>query len=144
MAETNIRIKKVESPEEMKATKAIRLQVFVTEQNIPEPEEFDEFDNESEQFIAYYTDTPIGTARYRTTDTGIKFERFAVLPDYRHKGVGTRLMQSMLKETLPLAQKIYTHAQVESKRFYEKLSFITTGAPFSEAGINHIKMFFVP
>lgn len=143
MTESPVRVKKIETPEEMQSAREIRSKVFISEQNIPEFEEFDEFDTSAVHFIAFYGQVPVGTARYRETDFGIKIERFAILKEYRHKVIGTRIMQAVLKEILPLAKKIYIHAQVESKRFYEKLSFVTTGAPFMEAGIPHIKMVFL-
>ena len=65
----------------------IRRKVFVQEQNIDENLENDDNVVDASYIIAFKELLPIGTARYRKTNLGIKLERFAVLKEYRHLGV---------------------------------------------------------
>ena len=81
----------------------------------------------------------VGLLDGRNTDKGIKLERFAVLTKYRSSGVGKRLVEEVLKDVLPMKQKIYLHAQIQTVDFYQKLSFEKDGEIFEEAGINITK-----
>ena len=118
----------------------IRKQVFVIEQNVPEEEEYDQFDKDAVHFIAYIEKNPAGTARYRETAEGIKLERFAVLPDYRKNGIATAILQEILQEVSNTGKNIYLHAQLPVVKLYEKAGFQTVGEQFTEAGIEHFKM----
>jgi predicted GNAT family N-acyltransferase len=121
---------------------AIRRKVFVEEQNVPEEEEWDEFEHLSKHYLATYEGKPVGTARWRVTLNGdIKLERFAVLKEVRGKNVGASLVQMLLNE-VPIREgvKIYLHAQLSAKDFYAKYGFIPEGEIFSECDILHVKM----
>lgn len=121
---------------------SIRRKVFVQEQNVPEEEEWDEFEHLSKHYLAVYEGVGVGTARWRVTLTGdIKLERFAVLKEYRGKGVGEALVQAVLND-VPMREgvKIYLHAQLSAKEFYLKFGFIPEGEIFSECDILHVKM----
>ena len=61
------------------------------------------------------------------TDKGIKLERFAVLSKFRRSGLGKRLVKEVLKDVMPMRQKIYLHAQIQTVYFYQKLSFAIDG-----------------
>ncbi|MBA3898761.1 MAG: GNAT family N-acetyltransferase [Bacteroidetes bacterium] len=118
----------------------IRRKVFVEEQNVPAEEEFDEFEEDSQHFLALLNDLPLGTARWRFTDYGIKLERFAVIKEYRNKNVGHALLTSVLEEVKPYNKTIYIHAQVPALKFYERFGFIIKGALFIECDIEHYMM----
>lgn len=125
--------------------RAIRDVVFIEEQAVDPEEEFDEFEGTSRHFCAFFQGIPAGTARWRETEKGIKLERFAVLKEYRKKGLGKALVLAVLSdvfEQIPLADMIYLHAQVQAIPFYENCGFVARGAVFSEAGILHRKMYF--
>ena len=130
-----------------KQVRDIRFEVFIQEQKVDEQEEYDEYEEESHHFLALAGGLPAGTARWRTTDKGIKLERFAVLLSMRGNGVGSALVKACLREALPNlknGQEIYLHAQVQALPFYQKLGFTAFGDLFSEAGIEHRKMKFNP
>ena len=117
----------------------IRIKVFVDEQKVPiEIEE--EFEEESTHFLIYHRRKIAGTARYRRTDNGIKFERFAFLIEYRGKGLGYDILRYMLNEVKPFAQPIYLNAQITAVDFYKKSGFIISGEKFDEGGIIHYPM----
>ena len=83
-----IKVIKVISGADLESVFNIREAVFVKEQEVPQEEEYDDFEESSTHFLAMVGNEPAGTARWRTTDKGIKLERFAVLKSFRGKGVG--------------------------------------------------------
>jgi predicted GNAT family N-acyltransferase len=117
----------------------IRHQVFVLEQGVPDILQYDEYETSSTQIIALINHKAVGTCRYRSTDQGIKLERFAVLQEYRGLKIGSKLMQYCLSK-LDLHQTIYLHAQAQVVPFYASHGFIKEGQVFEEAGIKHFKM----
>lgn len=139
-----ISVTKIFDPEELKILFEIRHEVFVVEQNIAPEDESDEYEYESTHFMATYDGTLCGTARWRFTDEGVKLERFAVLEDFRGKGVAGALLEAMLKDVRKnpksKGKKIYLHAQFRVVPFYQKRGFAPEGDEFVEAGIRHLKM----
>lgn len=133
-------VHKIISKEEKHLAFEIRKVVFVIEQVVDPAEEYDEFDEACTHFIAYCDGIACGTARWRFKAPGIiKLERFAVLKEYRGKGIGAALVRSVLDD-LPLAEKVMMHAQLHAVPFYQKLGFETYGPEFDEAGIRHYAM----
>lgn len=139
-----IRVKKIETDQELKEAFKIREVVFVEEQACPVDEEFDGLDQEAIHFIAYINNQPVGTCRYRITDKGIKLERFAVLKEQRGSGVGKRLVQTALghieKKAYPSGTLLYLHAQLAAMPLYTRFGFEKIGELFEEAGIDHFEM----
>ena len=118
---------------------SVRREVFVKEQNISEKIEFDDTNFNATYFIATFKNKPIGTARYRCTDQGVKLERFAVLKSFRNLGVGKKLVDYIIN-IVRHEKLIYLHAQESVVEFYFKLGFKKIGSPFFEAEIPHHKM----
>ena len=139
-----IRVKKVENETELQEAYKIREIVFIGEQECPVEEEFDGFDDDSTHFVAYQEGKPVGCCRYRTTEKGVKLERFAVLQELRGKGVGKRLVQTALGHIeaadLPKGTLLYLHAQVPAMALYSRFGFDKIGEMFSEAGLDHYEM----
>src|SRR6476661_2335938 len=75
----------------------IRRKVFVDEQHCPPDLEYQN-DDVSTHFLAKCDGVSCGAARWRKTENGIKLERFAVLPEFRGKGVGVELVKSVLSD----------------------------------------------
>jgi predicted GNAT family N-acyltransferase len=119
----------------------IRRMVFVIEQNCP-PEL--EYENEEicQHYLAYCDGIAAGTARFRKTDYGYKLERFAVLKEYRNKGIAIRLVNRLLSDVMDFGKIIYLHAQVEAMPVYAKAGFEPIGSQFEEADIQHFKMIY--
>ena len=135
----DIDVKIVKSPSEKELVLTIRKDVFIRGLNIPEHLEIDENEDVATYVLAYIKNNPVGTARWRKTEKGIKLERFAVLDKYRSNGIGakiTKFILNNLKETQP----IYLFAQESAIKFYEKLGFKSIGNLFEEVGIKHQKM----
>lgn len=121
----------------------IRRNVFIEEQNVPEKIEIDGHDNISVHFIIYIDDIPAGTCRTRRVDIGTwKLERFAVLKDFRTKGIGTELIKSVENKAANSGIKqIIMNAQSDAVEFYIKNGYrIISDEEFYEAGIRHLRM----
>jgi predicted GNAT family N-acyltransferase len=132
-------VKRATDPSDLENVFAIRREVFVGEQNCP-PELEWEHEEESNHFLATVDGVPAGASRWRKTDKGYKLERFAVLKNFRGKGVGQALVQAVLNDLPNDADYIYLHAQVDAVTLYERFGFEKTGPEFEEAGIRHYKM----
>jgi predicted GNAT family N-acyltransferase len=121
----------------------IRRKVFVIEQFVDPKEEYDQFEESSQHFLAKYKGIPAGTCRFRETEYGIKLERFAVLKEYRGNRIGAELVKSCLEKIAQMnltAPVLYLHAQTHAESFYAQFGFARTGDLFVEAEIEHYKM----
>jgi predicted GNAT family N-acyltransferase len=139
---SNIRVHKVTTEEELKTIHEIRYEVFVKEQSVDRALEY-EYEDESNHFIAIYEGKNAGTARWRYTDKGIKFERFAVLQEFRNKGVGNALLSTLIDD-IPAGYEVYLHAQLPAMSLYSGQGFKPVGEIFYEADMAHYKMVFQP
>jgi len=139
-----LQIEKVSAEEDLKSVFSIRQKVFVIEQEVPPEKEYDEFEETSNHFLAKLNEEPVGAARWRVTDNGIKLERFAVLKEARGKGVGHSLVQVVLDDinsTPDTTKKTkYLHAQLSAVSLYSKFNFEKVGDMFEECHILHYKM----
>lgn len=118
----------------------IRRKVFVDEQGVGRNDEYDQYETVAHHYLAYSNSLPVGAARWRETPGGIKLERFAVLKEYRNKGIGGMLLKKILRDTQKSGKTIYLHAQLAAVNFYEREGFKISGELFSEANIQHYKM----
>ena len=76
-----IRIITAKKEEEKNAALALRRDVFVREQQVPESLEQDEWDETATHFLAYVSDAAVGTARFRLIAPKVaKVERVARPP----------------------------------------------------------------
>ena len=121
----------------------IRNKVFVEEQKVDREEEYDSNEDNSTHFLLLKSENPIGTARWRFTDKGIKLERFAILKEHRNGGAGTFLVNEVLKDVLPHKKYIYLNAQVSAINVYARAGFVAEGELFVEANIDHYKMVYM-
>lgn len=119
---------------------SIRQKVFVDEQQVDATLEYDGKDDEATHYLLYYNGDPVGTARWRPTPKGIKLERFALLPEFRNKGIGSKLLEQVMKDVAETEQPIYLHAQEKAVTYYQRAGFVVEGDAFFEAGIRHFRM----
>jgi len=118
---------------------SIRKRVFVVEQHVDPALEYDH-EESCHFYLLYESGNPVGTGRWRETEKGIKLERFAVLPECRNKQLGSRLLEAVMEDIVPLGKKIYLHSQLKAIPFYERKGFVKKGNMFTEAGIRHYRM----
>ncbi len=140
----NIVVKLVSTDGEYQQVLAIRREVFVQEQNVPESIEIDEFETTSDHFLVLVDNQPAGCGRLRLKGHFAKFERIATLKQFRGSGVGSKLMSFMMNHA---CQKFpgalpYMHSQAEAIPFYQKLGWSVEGEIFYEANIPHQTMVF--
>ena len=139
-----IQVFRIEDPTDLEAAHTIRGKVFVDEQKVPADAEYDEHEETAHHYLALQAGMACGAARWRKTPNGVKLERFAVLPEYRNKAVGSEILKQVLtdvKAEYP-NEIIYLHAQLPAVAFYTRHGFEPVGDMFSECNINHYKMVF--
>jgi len=137
---TNILITEVEWSQQHAILSAIRREVFIVEQNVPEELEWDGIDTECCHILALDTsrDLPIGTGRLVTDG---QIGRMAIRKDYRRQGIGHRILQQLIKLAIRDGHtQVYLHAQLTAVAFYQQANFKIIGKTFVDAGIAHVKM----
>lgn len=119
---------------------SIRTEVFVEERHIDQEDEYDGFDHLSTHFLAWYDNNPAGASRRRRLNNGsFRLERFAVLREFRNKGVGTALVMAGLDGLAP-GKWVVMHSTVETVPYFKKFGFVPEGEEFEEAGIPTVEM----
>jgi len=118
---------------------AIRYEVFVNEQNVPEELEIDGLDNEAKHVLAFVDEVPIGTGRILSDG---HIGRVAVLKNYRGLGIGKSIMKDLIKWAQDMSlEKVWLSSQWHAHSFYLDFGFVCVDKIYKEAGIDHIKMF---
>ena len=140
----SLQVNKIADEEELKSIFKIREEVFVFEQEVNPTDEYDEFEETSTHFLAVLNGKPVGTARWRFTQNGVKLERFAVLKEARGLGVGQALVEAVLSDIsandATIGKLKYLHAQLSAVSLYSKFGFKKEGDIFEECKILHYKM----
>jgi predicted GNAT family N-acyltransferase len=125
--------------DDFEACLAIRIAVFVGEQNVPAEEERDALDETAKHFLVLHQGEPAGTARTIVKAPGlVKIGRVAVSAPFRKSGVGAAVMRAA--ESAHPGSTFVLDAQVQALPFYEKLGYVAEGEMFMEAGIPHRHM----
>ena len=108
----------------------VRIQGMARQHGITLRREFDEHDAPDTKYIVLTDDEfPVATCRfYPLDDDSVMIGRVVVLPEYREKGLGRRVIDEA--ETW-IRELGYSKAVVESRDvalgFYEKLGYVVTG-----------------
>ena len=105
----------------------VRIQAMARKHQIPLHVEFDEHDTPETKYIVvvdYYL--PVATCRlYAIDENQVMLGRIVVLPEYRHKGLGTLVVSEAERWAKELGFNI---AVVESRdnkiAFYEKIGYV--------------------
>ena len=118
---------------------AIRRKVFVEEEGVDPDLEYNH-EEEAHHYLLLLNGKALATARWRETDKGIKLERFAVLPEFRNRGLGGIILREVINDVVPLGKAIYLHSQLRAVPFYERNGFVKEGDVFFEAGMGHYHM----
>ncbi len=132
-------VRQVEWEKYRRQLEQLRREVFITEQGVPEEDEWDEFDGGALHFLASnHLNEPVGTVRLLLTG---KITRMAVSRQWRGRGLGTSLLRTALAtaDTYSLGS-LYLDAQITAVGFYRKAGFTEIGDVFWDAGIPHIRM----
>ena len=140
-------IKILESKEEINLGFALRIEVFVREQNVPVELELDDKDNSMNTVhIGYFNgDKLIGVARLIDMDKDvIHIGRVAIGREYRGRGIGHELIigcENIAKQILKKEIIIELSAQIQAEKFYESLGYNRVNDKiYLDAGIEHVDM----
>ncbi|RPF32823.1 GNAT family N-acetyltransferase [Streptomyces sp. TLI_185] len=131
---------------------AVRKEVFVGEQGVPEDLEYDAYDAVAVHVLAVREDgMPLGTGRLLYGEAAAakvdgdltvgSLGRLAVAKEARGLGVGIALVRAI--EDAARARGLAAvdlHAQTHALGFYERLGYEAYGPEYPEAGIPHRAM----
>ncbi|MFJ8080583.1 GNAT family N-acetyltransferase [Streptomyces sp. NPDC096205] len=146
------RVRVAEDPADREACFAVRKQVFVVEQGVPQEIEYDSYDAGAVHVLAVRDDgTPLGTGRLLHGEAAAdktggdasvgSLGRLAVTQEARGLGVGVALVRAI--EDAARARGLAAvdlHAQTHALGFYERLGYEAYGPEYLEAGIPHRAM----
>jgi predicted GNAT family N-acyltransferase len=125
----------------MSAVYALRHEVFVLEQQVPEELEVDEDDKVATHLAALSDGKVIGTLRIVHHERTAKIGRMAISASARKQGIGRELMErAAATASRAGADEIILGAQLTARGFYERLGYVEEGAVFDDAGISHVMM----
>jgi len=122
--------------------RAVRTEVFIQEQRIPESLEWDDADAVAVHALACVTSgQPVGTGRLLIHGQQAQIGRMAVLPAWRRQGVGGGILRILLEEAARRgACRVILHAQTVAVPFYAHFGFVCEGKEFLEVDIPHYCM----
>ncbi|WP_030167725.1 GNAT family N-acetyltransferase [Streptomyces sp. NRRL S-813] len=152
MSSTAYTTRVAEDPADREACFAVRKEVFVVEQGVPEDIEYDALDAVALHVLAVREDgTPLGTGRLLHGEAAAgrtggdptvgSLGRLAVTQQARGLGVGAALVGAI--EDAARARGLAAvdlHAQTHALGFYERLGYEAYGPEFPDAGIPHRAM----
>jgi predicted GNAT family N-acyltransferase len=145
-------VRVAEDPADRDACFAVRKDVFVAEQGVPEDIEYDAHDAGAVHVLAVGEDgVPLGTGRLlygaeaagkTGGDPGVgSLGRLAVTRAARGLGVGAALVRAIEEAARARGHAaVDLHAQTHALGFYEKLGYEAYGPEFPDAGIPHRAM----
>lgn len=137
------------SPEEIGTHHLIRHQVFVEEQGVFDSSDKDEHDADSavRHVLGFVDDVPGGTVRlYRvpSCEPGEdlwKGDRLAVLPEFRHTGLGGPLVRYAVNAAGEAGgDRMIAYIQPSNVVFFKRLGWHADGEPATYLGSPHQKM----
>ncbi|MDX1781054.1 MAG: GNAT family N-acetyltransferase [Thalassovita sp.] len=127
---------------DLSACHALRRAVFIEEQGIAEPDEWDDLDDQAVHLLATIDGVPVGSARLLTDGATGKIGRVCVVEGQRGTGLGAALIRAGIDRlsAIPGIETIRLGAQDHAIGFYEKLGFTVCGPVYDDAGIPHRDM----
>lgn len=133
--ETSFSIKVIPFNQYEREIKYIRQSVFIDECKIPASLEWDDQDTSARFAIAQSRSKCIGVGRLLNDG---HIGRVTVLKEYRQQGVGTGIIQALIKTAAKQGhESVFLTSQEGAILFYETLGFTPSGDRFEAAGIPH-------
>ena len=120
---------------------ALRREVFVWEQKVPEEEENDADDLTATHFVAIVAGEVVGTLRLLDKPEHIKIGRVAVHQAFRGQGIAKAMIITARDHARAAGRdRFYLTAQSDKLGFYERLGFAAFGPEFQDGGMPHRAM----
>jgi predicted GNAT family N-acyltransferase len=120
---------------------ALRHEVFVVEQGVPQELELDADDKLATHLVALSQGRVVGTLRIVLHGCTAKIGRMAVSMTLRKNGIGRDLMKfAEVTAARAEVEEIILSAQVSARDFYARLGYVQEGSLFDDAGIPHVLM----
>ncbi len=140
--------------DDLPALFALRHDVFVLGQDVPEELERDELDAAADHAVALLDGVVVGTGRLvdgRIDDDSCfvpgsegtvgTIGRMAVADGARGTGIGRSLLDLLVARAAERGlPSVELHAQLHARGFYERAGFVPFGEVYLEAGIEHLGM----
>ena len=135
-------VRRPETEQEVAGLRALRLEVFVKEQGVPEELELDALDETAIHAVASEGGIVVGTGRLILTAPGeAQIGRMAVRRSARRRGIGGQILRFLETEAKASGStRVELHAQRYVSKFYRQHGYEEEGDPFVEAGIEHVLM----
>ncbi|MEU6880740.1 GNAT family N-acetyltransferase [Streptomyces sp. NPDC046712] len=149
---TGFTVHEAQKHDDRDACFAVRREVFVVEQNVPQEIEYDRYDETAVHVLAVRADgLPLGTGRLLHGEDAAgktggdlsvgSLGRLAVTKAARGLGVGVALVRAIEDAARERGLKaVDLHAQTQALGFYERLGYVAYGPEFQDAGIPHRAM----
>ena len=128
---------------ERAAAAAVRHEVFVVGQGVPEELEVDGLDATADHVVARLDGRVVATGRLvEGPGAGeAKVQRMAVLPAARGHGAGFAVLRALEARARERgARAVVLSAQLTARGFYDRAGYTASGEEFVEAGIRHVTM----
>ena len=131
-------------PADLPAAYALRHEVFVVGQGVPEDMELDEHDATCDHAVGLRDGLVVATGRLlppgapgRAAVVG----RMAVAEQARGQGVGASVLALLERRAAERGwPAVELHAQLHARAFYERAGYVPYGEVYLEAGIEHLSM----
>ncbi|WP_151479206.1 GNAT family N-acetyltransferase [Streptomyces albicerus] len=152
MSSASYVVRVAEDPADREACFAVRKEVFVVEQGVPQDLEYDAYDADAVHVVAVREDgVPLGAGRLLYGEVAAaraggepgvgSLGRLAVVKAARGLGIGVALVRGI--EDAARARGLTAvdlHAQTHALGFYERLGYAAYGPEFDDAGMPHRAM----
>jgi predicted GNAT family N-acyltransferase len=145
-------VRVAEDPADRELCFAVRKEVFVREQGVPEDLEYDAYDAVAVHVLAVRDDgVPLGAGRLLYGEAAAQkvggdpsvgsLGRLAVTREARGLGLGVALVRAIEEAARARGlTAVDLHAQTHALGFYERLGYAAYGQEYLEAGIPHRAM----
>jgi GNAT superfamily N-acetyltransferase len=110
----------------------VRIQGMAVKHHITLDREFDEHDTPETMYLMALDDVlPVATCRlFPLDETAVTAGRIVVLPEYRHCGLGSRMVKEAERWAAELGyHKMVLESRVNKQVFYEKLGYAAVPGP---------------
>ncbi len=120
---------------------ALRREVFVIEQQVPEELEHDADDMTATHLVGVMDGSVVAVARILFKPEHAKIGRVAIAKSHRGLKLGARLIEFAVEVAREKGQtRCYLESQADKVGFYARLGFAAYGDEFMDAGIPHLRM----